>query len=418
MLRRLRVRGFKSLREAAVEFPSGLAVFFGPNAAGKSNLLEAVQALSAIGFCRTLQDALGGPYPVRGHAFESFSWPGGGLPALLGDPSRPLRFRLEADLEMAGGVWRYAVEPELDLRSGRLGIADEYLARLKRNGEPWGAATIERAGDRIHIRRQDKRGRPREEPVGANHSILSDASLSGVGYEPLDQVREELLNWRAHALDARTAMRVEQAPADVPDLGYHGERLAPFLYKLAATEPKYFGMVSRTLRSLVPGVEGVAVRLNELRGTLDLAIAQDGVDYPVRVVSEGTLRVLALIAMAANPWGGRLVAVEEPENGVHPRRVELIARVLLSLAEESPTQVLVATHSPLFAGAVLRAKRSAADPDSIGLFEVARREGQTVITPFDLPGELFEDEELVRALSEGGEEAVVEGLLRRGFVGG
>ena len=73
MLTRLTVRNFKSLREVTVELPR-LAVLFGPNAVGKSNLLDAIQALSWMGTSRTLFDALGGPLPVRGYLFEAFSF--------------------------------------------------------------------------------------------------------------------------------------------------------------------------------------------------------------------------------------------------------------------------------------------------------------------------------------------------------
>lgn len=62
MLKKLTVRDFKSLRDVTVELPR-LAVLFGPNAAGKSNLLDAIQALSWIGNARTLFDALGEPLP-------------------------------------------------------------------------------------------------------------------------------------------------------------------------------------------------------------------------------------------------------------------------------------------------------------------------------------------------------------------
>jgi AAA15 family ATPase/GTPase len=58
-----------------------LAVLFGPNAAGKSNFLDAVQALSRIGTARTLAEAL--QEPIRGYPIEAFSFPKGGLPELL-----------------------------------------------------------------------------------------------------------------------------------------------------------------------------------------------------------------------------------------------------------------------------------------------------------------------------------------------
>src|SRR6266568_1462755 len=64
MLKHLKVHGFKSLADVEVSFPR-LTVLFGPNAAGKSNLLEAVQLISRIATSRTLSDAFASP--VRGY---------------------------------------------------------------------------------------------------------------------------------------------------------------------------------------------------------------------------------------------------------------------------------------------------------------------------------------------------------------
>ena len=133
-----------------------------------------------------------------------------------------------------------------------------------------------------------------------------------------------------------------------------------------------------------------------------------------RIVSEGTLRALALCAIAVNPWGGSLLAFEEPENGVHPRRLELIAQLLLSLALEQGRQVVVTTHSPLFCDAVLKGARSR--PGDIGLFNV-RRDGQaTVVRAFDVTGPLFQDHEIAAALTAGTENGLFESLLLRGML--
>jgi aerobic-type carbon monoxide dehydrogenase small subunit (CoxS/CutS family) len=65
MLKRLHVRGFTSLGDVQLELPR-LAVLFGPNAAGESNLLDAIQALSRIGTERTLADALRDHFDLTG----------------------------------------------------------------------------------------------------------------------------------------------------------------------------------------------------------------------------------------------------------------------------------------------------------------------------------------------------------------
>ena len=413
MLDRLTVRNFKSLRDVTVELPR-LAVLFGPNAAGKSNLLDAVQALSRMGNARTLYDALGGPLPVRGHSFEAFSFVPEGLPALLKKGST--RFVLEADLVTGKGNYRYRIEPEIDFRSGQLTVADEYLAQLGSTGQPKGAAAIERVGRNIHIRRKGKPAHPRQEHLGLNHSLLSDLSLSGAGYPWLDHVRTELFNWRTYYFEPRMEMRAEESPADVFDIGVHGEYIAAFLYKLRAERPKHFDAVSRALRSIVPTIESLSVELDERRGTLNLIVRQAGIEYSSRVLSEGTLRVLALCTIAVNPWGGSLLALEEPENGVHPRRLELIARLLCSLANERGRQIVVTTHSPLFADAILKSKRDASEPDHIGLFNVRLASQGTVVEPFDVSGSLFRDAEIAEALASRTDDGMFESLVLRGLI--
>ena len=78
--------------------------FVGPDAAYKSNLLDAIAALAWIGSVRALWNVLDRPTPVRGHAFQAFSFPAGGVPGLLERPDA--RFSLEADLSVCGERYR------------------------------------------------------------------------------------------------------------------------------------------------------------------------------------------------------------------------------------------------------------------------------------------------------------------------
>ena len=409
MLKNPTVRGFKSLKDVTVKFPR-IAVLFGPNAAGKSNLLDAIQALSRIGTQRTLADAMNDP--IRGYPIEAFLFPSGGLAELLTGPSA--RFSIEADLTREKDIYRYRVEVEISPDSGALAVADEYLSALGKDGDPRGMAAIEQVEGKLRVRRKGESGKPRNEPLRQNYAVLSDPRLGTPLYRSIERARSELSGWRTYYLDPRVAMRAAQPPSDVRDIGVLGGEIAPFLYKLRAEHPKHFGAAVRTLRAIVPSVENLSVDLDKRRGTLDILVRQAGVDYSSRIVSEGTLRVLALCAIAVNPWGGSLLAFEEPENGVHPRRLELIAQLLLSLALEQNRQVVVTTHSPLFCDAILKGSRSR--PTDVGLFNV-RREGQaTVVRPFDVTGPLFKDHEIAAALTTGTEDGLFESLLLRGML--
>jgi predicted ATPase len=411
VLKKLIVKGFKSLEDVAVEFPR-MAVLFGPNAAGKSNLLDAVQALSRIATSRTLSDALS--EPIRGYPIEAFAFPAGGLPSLLSQKTASFSLETHLDVGKEHSLYHYRFTVEIQPGSGSLGVRDEYLAALGKRGEPKGNPTIEKVDSQLRVRRKSKPAKPRQEPVGLNYAILSDPRLSGVEYRAIERCRSELAGWRTYYLDPRVAMRSARPPSDVRDIGVLGEDIAPFLYRLRAEHPKHFDAVNRTLRSLIPSVEDLTVDLDKKRGTLDIQVRQGGKEFSSRIVSEGTLRVLALCALTVNPWSGSLLAFEEPENGVHPRRLELIVELLASLAADQGRQVIVTTHSPLFCDAVLRLAKDR--PKEIALLRVRQGPIGTEIAPFITSGPLFKDHEIAKALTTGTEDGLFENLILRGMI--
>ena len=99
MLKRITIRGYKSIEDLTVELEP-LTVLFGPNASGKSNFLDALQILSRMATSRTLREAFQPPY--RGTPLESFTFPPEGIRGLLrkGD----ITFSLEADLRLSEPV--------------------------------------------------------------------------------------------------------------------------------------------------------------------------------------------------------------------------------------------------------------------------------------------------------------------------
>jgi len=409
MLRRLRIQGFKSLEDIEVELPP-LTVLLGPNAVGKSNLLDAVLVLSRLATERTIADALSGP--VGGHPIVLFAFPPGGLQAL--HERERARFSLEADLIVARDQLRYRVGVEIQPATGSLCVADEYLARLSSMGKVMGTPALEVVGDKISIRRKNKPPRPRVEPLGLKHTQISDTRFSGAEYAWIEKVRTELSEAKTYYLDPRVSMRRAASPKEVVDIGPLGEDLAPFLHWMRSEHPRHYEAVVRTLRTIVPAVESVDLDLDVKRGTLDIQITQDGVSFSSRIISEGTLRILALCAIAANPFPRSLIAFEEPENGVHPRRLQLIARLLASLAIEGRQQVIVTTHSPLFCQAMLTLQEEHAQ--SVALLVVKREGNRTICIPFRSEGPLFEDDEVRSALKGPGEGYMFEGLVLRGLV--
>ena len=179
MIRRVHVEGYKTLERLDVRLRP-LTVIFGPNAAGKSNFLDALQLLSQVATARTLKEAFEPPY--RGTPLESFSFGPQGIAGHL--EKDKLRFTLEVDVELSPStienverqiidmrsgngadpkrtsyvkerLLRYRVTVEILPRSGGIvRVADEYLAALKADGALKASRNpfIEKNGNRLHLR--------------------------------------------------------------------------------------------------------------------------------------------------------------------------------------------------------------------------------------------------------------------------
>lgn len=426
VLDRIQARGFKSLHDVELRL-APLVVVFGPNAVGKSNLLEALMLLGRLVTERTVSDALGPP--IRGYPLEAFSLPPGGLRELLEKDQATLD--LEVDLRPPSlpgkdEALRYRATIASAPRTGEVKVVDEYLTRLDRTGKPRGGfkPRIEKLNDYLAVRQLGEAGTPRHEPIGLNHTIVSNLQYSGENRFPdFDRLRAELSGWRTYYLDPARSMRVAQPPRETSDIAPSGELIAPFLYRLKGSEKhaRHFHAIARALRTVIPSIESLSVELDPERGTIDLRICQQGTEYSSRVISEGTLRILALCSIAANPWPARLVAFEEPENGVHPRRIEVIAKLLASIAGKEDRQVVVTTHSPTFLSAMLEIQRE--QPTLIKLVRCVQDGRATRVQPFDDPLPLLEDVEIRDALTSTEDHAsetdrVMSALLRRGWLDG
>lgn len=414
MLHRLRVQGFKSLVD--VDFTLGrLVVIFGPNAVGKSNVLEAITLLSRLVVERTLSDAFAPP--LRGYPLEAFALPPGGLPELLDQDE--IGLAVEADVgsdPKTGGGLRYRVDVGARPRSGEMFVRDELLGRRGRAGKMEKLPRIELSGEKLLVRRRGKQGHPDEEQRGLHHTVASNTRFSGAMYPDFDELRRELGGWRHYYLDPAVAMRQPQPPREVTDIGPSGEHLAPFLFRLKGTREgaSRFQAVRRALQAAIPTIETLDVDLDRERGTLDLQVKQQGRSYSSRVLSEGTLRILSLCAISANPWLQSLVAFEEPENGVHPARIGLVADLLWNLATSPGRQVVVTTHSPAFLAELFARQRQR--PDVLHVIRCQEHGGKTRLDQFTDPGPLFANDAVREALASNEDPALLQAMIQRNWL--
>ena len=432
MLKRVHIRGYKSLEDVEVSL-SRLAVLFGPNAAGKSNLLDALQLLSKLGTSRTVKEAFDPPY--RGKPLESFTIGQKGIKGLL--EQERLSFSIEADLSLSDAVvktvnrrilemrrpsgegevregdkipagvrerdLRYRIEIEMFPRSGVLRVADEYLAALNSKGEPTGKRKpfLERQGERIHLRHEGQ-AHPTYYDRYLDHSILSMPHYPP-HYPHLAAARRELESWLFFYFEPRERMRAANPVKEVRHIGLMGEELAAFLNTMKATDERQFRGVEKALHALMPNIDGIEVEVSDL-GEVELRLKEGGVAIPARVLSEGTLRMLGLLSLTGVDDAPALVGFEEPENGVHPRRIQLIAELLKTQETLQQTQYIVTTHSPIL-------------PDLLAdssLFVTNRIDRKTRIEPFSTWGPLGRRSDFSQVRSAEEDEFPVSTRILRG----
>ena len=421
MIRRLKVTGYKSLKDVEVRFQP-LSIMFGPNAAGKSNLLDALSLVSGIVTKKNLKEAFGGQ---RGLPLESFYYGDEGFERLRENDTAEATFEVDVELSprVVAGVeklimekrkgmetegppkkritekfLRYAATIQILPKTGHLRVLEESLSALAQSGEIKKSrkAFIEKKSisgrTRLHLRMEGQ-SHPSYFDLGLEHSVLS-TSLYEPHYPHIAAFRQELSAWRFYYFEPRTLMREDVPLAEVEAIGSRGENLAAFLNTLQSGNGKQMEAFNLSLAYLLPSIERIRIEPTP-QGLLSLKLFENGVPYSSRIISEGTLRILGLLAALHPASPTTVIGYEEPENGVHPARLELVAGLFKNTQEQYHKQLIVNTHSPVFPTYF----------DDSNLFVCRKENGQTKILPFEGHGPLFKE----REISTGLEERIIRG---------
>jgi hypothetical protein len=124
-----------------------------------------------------------------------------------------------------------------------------------------------------------------------------------------------------------------------------GSYLPRFVAELQDKSPEQFSDWIKHLRTCLPDLESVRTILRpEDRHRYVMLRYKNGIEVPSWVVSDGTLRLMALTVLAYMPNSKGIYLIEEPENGLHPTAIEAIYQSLSSIYAG---QVLMASHSPI-----------------------------------------------------------------------
>ncbi len=193
----------------------------------------------------------------------------------------------------------------------------------------------------------------RSETSGWNAPFRIDPRKAAFANLPEDEERFPTAIWvrkvilsGLHRLVLNSQKMREPCRPDAPKTFQpDGSNLPMVVRQLREKEPQRFRRWLAHVQVALPNIEDITVREREVDRFLYLeARFREGMRLPSWMLSDGTLRFLALTLLAYLPTSDAIYLIEEPENGIHPKALELVFQSLSSVYEG---QVLMATHSPL-----------------------------------------------------------------------
>lgn len=324
MIKKLTVRNYKSLKDVTIPLQQ-LTVLAGPNASGKTNILDALSFVCDLARGKD-------PLASRGQDFRLLVW--GGITdrvSITIAGTFPNGGRDEQGFE-------YSIEAEAEARYGHLLIQKERCLILA-NQE----VLLERDERSYKVfRRGTQVSGGSAQPYSSVIANCPSNHTELVGIQSLltDCVFYDFIPWQMKQWqEVRRTTRLEAA----------GENIAALLHTIQRAESRPYQDILERFRAAMPRVEAIETDLTEERPPKTyVQLREKGIPQPIKSfgISEGTFRILGILLALFSPDPARLVCIEGPETNVHPLLLPTIAEYLKVASKK--IQVVVTTHSPHF----------------------------------------------------------------------
>lgn len=231
-------------------------------------------------------------------------------------------------------------------------LSSNWLPKITGGRSPFISTDTETQTISLH---QDGRsGRKNSVAEKVERTVLSN--VTDTEFPHAFAAREEMRQWKFLHLNP-TNLRQPSPLISHPYLSPSGENLAATMARLQSIDPLLLNDISRDIANLVPGIIKIELERDEVQKRYIVwAVTQDGQRFSSRVLSDGTLRLLALTTLKHDPEYRGVLCFEEPENGVHPFRLKNLVQSLRDLTTDFATpeanheplrQLLINTHSPV-----------------------------------------------------------------------
>jgi predicted ATPase len=391
MITRLKVNGFKNLINVDLRF-SPFTCIAGPNSAGKSNLFDAIKFLSNTTE-KTLIDAA---RSVRSEGQKNSD-----LKDIFNKIENFYTDKIDFEVDM---IVPTTTIDDLGQRADATITTLKYILEIKYNSSEEGEllqiereelipipqneakrqiyfnrsnkwinniitgrrstnspfiSTIIQDNQKIVCIHQDQRKGKAGKKIASQlpRTVLSTVTAE---YSTACVVRNEMRSWMMLQLEPSALRKSDEfEKRKNAQIQENGEALPATLYRLTIENKNrdILQELTNRLTELVEGVSEIYIDKDDKRELLTLMLKfKNGSVFPSRSLSDGTLRFIGLAVLELDSKSGGMICLEEPENGIHPQKMEAMIQLLKdittdtrsSIDEDNPLrQIIINTHSPI-----------------------------------------------------------------------
>lgn len=132
-------------------------------------------------------------------------------------------------------------------------------------------------------------------------------------------------------------------------LSRDGANVAEYFESIRNADISIFRDIVETLQSVLPYADDLQPAItSELERNVYLTLKEKGIEDKLAgwLLSQGTLRILALLCLLRHPVPPSVIIIEEIENGLDPRTIHLLVEEIRAFVQSGKGQIIATTHSP------------------------------------------------------------------------
>jgi predicted ATPase len=338
MLKRIKVKNFKSIRDSKNLKLGRLNTFIGANGSGKSSFIESLLTYQML-IQEGLDEAMnywGGFEFIRNRAVSHTNL---SLSNQKPYQTNPITFNfLHQD-------WRTELQITCSHSGDRIFIRKEELQVKSYTSRESFFIKLNNSSNQRGIEISNESIRPPEIMIDDESIITAFSFLD----EQARSVHRTISDWQF--LDLNPSImglpHLQRRTGKKIKLNKNGSNIAEYLLDIREKDINAFNGIVETLQFILPYSQDLQPNItSQLERKVYLQLAEGNFKIPGWLLSTGTLRLVSILAVLRHPEPPPLIVIEEIENGLDPSTIHLIINEIEDVIREEKTQIILTTHSP------------------------------------------------------------------------